>query len=409
MIKQFTGILSQKDKSLKELYSLITEHGPVSRTDLVKYTGIKQTTCFRLIDELIQSELVIESGYGQSSGGRKPIMYEVKVDAYYVIGIDISTTHTKVLLMDLAFSIIDEESLTMDETTTPDVVIEFIVSCIHTMLQRQRLTMNDILGAGIGAIGPLDREKGMILNPIFPSPGWKDVHLCQILSEKLNIKTVLEYGSNTATLAEYQQDAFKKYQNVINILKGDGIRNGLIIDGHLVQGADKLGAFGQGHMIVDIHGRKCVCGAYGCIHAYSSIPAIQSEIVKGLKRGYPSVLREWRINIEEITFEEICQAVNEGDHFARQIIEDAAYYSGIGLANLVHMFFPELIILNGPLYTKMDLYYHTVIETAQNRLKAIYPNHEIVFSKGLLGENASAIGAGRMLLHYYLTDRSTIF
>ncbi|KAB7705518.1 ROK family protein [Bacillus aerolatus] len=410
MIKQFAGVLSPKEKSLKELYSLITEHGPISRIDLVKYTRLKQTTCSRLIDELIENGLVIESGYGQSSGGRKPVMYEIKADAYYVIGIDISRTYTKVLLLNLSFSIIDEATLTMDEKTTPDVTIEFIASRTKTMMERRGLASDDVLGAGIGAIGPLDRENGIILNPIyFSSPGWENVPLCSILSEKLNIKTVLEYGANTATLAEYQQDSFKKYRNVVSILKGVGIRNGLIIDGRLVQGADKLGAFGQGHMVVDVHGRKCVCGGYGCIHAYSSIPAIQEEVVKGLKRGYPSILREWRTNIEEINFDDICRAVNEGDSFAEGIIKDAAYYSGIGLANLVHMFFPDLIILGGPLYTKMDLYYNVVTEIATNRSKVIYPEHEIIFSKGLLGENAGAIGAGRAMLNYYLTDQNTIY
>src|SRR5689334_12602810 len=84
LLKLFTSALSQKEKSLKELYTLITEHGPISKSHLIKYTGMKQTTCTRLIDELLEAGLIVENGYGESSGGRKPVMYEIKEDAYYV-------------------------------------------------------------------------------------------------------------------------------------------------------------------------------------------------------------------------------------------------------------------------------------------------------------------------------------
>ena len=406
MIKQFSDVMSQKERNLKELYRLIIEHGPVSKNDLVKITGIKQPTCSRLLDELIQNEMVVESGYGESSGGRKPVIYEIKADASYVIGIDISRSFTKVLLMDLSFTVIDEARLTMNDTTTPNVTIEFITSTIKSMLTSHRISYDLVLGAGIGTIGPLDRENGILLNPIyFSAPGWENIPLCKILSEKLNITFMLEYGANTATLAEYQQEPFKKFQNIVSILNGVGIRNGLIIEGRLVFGADKLGAFGQGHMIVDVHGRKCVCGSYGCIQTYTSISAIKQETIKGLKRGYPSILREFKMNADEISFDDICHAVNEGDSFARQIVTDAAYYSGIGISNILNVFFPELIILNGPVFTNMELFYQVAVETATNRSKIIYPDREIMFSRGLLGENAGAIGAGRIVLDYYLKEQ----
>ncbi len=160
--------------------------------------------------------------------------------------------------------------------------------------------------------------------------------------------------------------------------------------------------YGQGHMVVDIQGRKCICGGYGCVHAYSSISVIKNDVIDSLKLGKNSILKDRVNNIEDIQFEDICQAVNENDPVCCQIIKDAGYYTGIGLSNLIHVLNPELIILSGPTYTKMDLFYDTVTETALNRSKVIYPDHDITFSRGNLGENATAIGAGGMVLSYYL-------
>ncbi|WP_191991964.1 ROK family transcriptional regulator [Bacillus aerolatus] len=408
MLKQFTGALSQKEKSLKELYSLIVEHGPVSKSDLIKYTGMRQTTCSRLIDELLGIGLIVESGYGESSGGRKPVMYEIKDDANYVIGIDISRTYTKVLLMNLAFVVLEEARLTMNETTTPAFTVDFISSSVHNMLNKFGLTQDDILGAGLGTIGPLDRENGIILNPInFPSKGWENFPINSLLSEKLRLNTLLDYGANTALLAEYQQEPFKKHKNVVHVLKGIGTRTSMIMDGRLIRGTDKLGMLGQGHMVVDLYGRKCICGNNGCVHAYSSISAIKEDIISGLEQGAPSIIRDWKSDPKEMDFDDICRAANERDSLVTRVVKNAAYYAGVGLANLANVLFPDVIILSGPTYTNMDLFYDVVSETAAARCRNMYPNQEIIFTRGLLGENASAIGAGRMVLDHYLTDHTT--
>ncbi|MFK2826401.1 ROK family protein [Bacillus sp. B190/17] len=409
MLKQFTGALSQKEKSLKELYSLIVEQGPVSKSDLIKCTGMRQTTCSRLIDELLEMGLIVESGYGESSGGRKPVVYEIKEDANYVIGIDISRTYTKVLLMNLRFVVIDEAKLVMNETTTPTFTIDFISSSVHRMAEKFHLTQDNILGAGIGTIGPLDRENGIIVNPInFLSDGWMNLQITHLLAQKLQLNTLLDYGTNTALLAEYQQEPFKKYKNIVHVLKGAGTRTGMIMDGRLVRGTDKLGMLGQGHMVVDLHGRKCICGSNGCVHAYSSISAMKRDILNGIEQGAPSIIRDLKKDPNEIDFNDICQALNERDSLVTRVIKDAAYYTGVGLANLAHVLFPDVIILSGPTYTNMDLFYDVVTETAAGRCQNMYPDQEIIFTRGQLGENASAIGAGRMVLDHYLTDHTLI-
>lgn len=403
MLKKFDQALSQKEKSMKQLFALIHEKGPISKNDLITWSGLTQTTCSRLIEELIGQNLIIDSGYGESKGGRKPHLYSIKAESYFLFGVDISRTYTKVLLLDLKLSVKTESRLKMDETSTPEVTIDFIVEAINKMRQNSHLNDDQVLGVGIGAIGPLDRESGIIKDPVhFPSSGWVDIPIQKILKDRLQMKVVLDYGVNTALLAEYQHSFSAGYKNVVYVIKGTGSRTGIIADGRLVRGSDKLGKFGQGHMVVDIHGRKCVCGGYGCVQAYSSIAAIRDDIIRGLKVGKESLLRDRVIDFEDINIEDIYWAVNLKDPLCSEVIRDAAYYAGIGLSNLINVTHPDLIILSGPTYTNMDLFYEVVTKTALERSQVFYPDHAIIFSRGELGENATAIGAGGILLDSYL-------
>ncbi|TCP30892.1 putative NBD/HSP70 family sugar kinase [Scopulibacillus darangshiensis] len=404
MIKQFIGPLSEKEKRIKQLYRFIREQGPVSKGELIEEMGLSQTTCTRLIDELHQKKLIIESGLGESSGGRKPITYQITPDLYYLIGIDISRTHTKVILMDLSLNVMEQVKLTMNKETTPEVTIQFIEAQIEDMLNKRQTNLSKVLGIGIGAIGPLDREKGMILSPIdFLAPGWGNVRICDTLSEKFNLPILLDIGVNTALLAEYQNGLWKKYNDIAYVIQGVGTRLGVITDGHLSRGAaDRLGMFGQGHMVVEAHGRKCVCGGYGCIQAYASISAIKKEVIQSVKRGHDSILRDQVHDIEKIEFNDICQAVNNHDPLCSHLVKDAAYYDAISLSNLINVLLPEMMILAGPVYTEMDLFYETVIKATKERYSVIYPGHKIEFNRGILGENAVAIGAGSIVFDYYL-------
>ena len=185
MIKNFNKLLSQKNKSLKNVYNHIYHLGPVTKRKLISISGLTQTTCTRLIDELLQNNLIEESGYDVSSGGRKPVLYKINPNSHLVIGVDISRTYSKILLLNLNLDVLEEETLTLDSTTTPVIILNFLNDQIHKFIQKHRLCHDNILGIGIGSVGPLDREKGIILNPAYtPTEGWENISIKDILQEK---------------------------------------------------------------------------------------------------------------------------------------------------------------------------------------------------------------------------------
>ncbi len=405
LIKRFVQALSQKEKSMKELYQLIVEHGYLSKNELMTYTGITSTTCSRLINEMIQLQLITESGYGESSGGRKPILYNINPQFYHLIGIDINRSVTKVLLLDLNLTIKSEASLPMNENTNPDVVIHFIESTVHSMLQVNNLEVQEILGIGIGTIGPLDQNKGIMIEPSdFPTDDWINIPIVDLLEEKLGINTFIDYGINTAILAEIENKEFKEFNNIVYIIKDEGTRVSLKMDRFRIQGSDNFGMFNHGHMIVDMNGKTCdVCGNDGCIEAYSSISSIKKEVILQLEQGKESILQNKYKNKQDITFEDIYRAVNNNDPLCSQIIKGAASITGIGISNIANIIHPGLIILSGPTYTKMDLFYQTSIQAFYHYNHDGSSGHHIAFSKGLLGDNAAAIGAATMVFNYYLS------
>lgn len=400
MLKQFLGSTSTKMKNMKHLYELICKQGPISKSKLVELSGYKQPTCARLIDELLKANLIYEHGRGESTGGRKPSMYVIKPDVYYLIGVDISRVFTKIVLMDLELTILQSIKLDMTSETTGGYTLDFICNKIDEMLKTEGILRDQLLGIGIGAVGPLDREKGVLINPkLYLSEGWKQINIVEYIKQRFSTVVALENGANLAALGEYRLNYWKKSDNLVYTMSGTGIRCGVISQGKIVRGkVDMEGAFG--HVIVDVHGRQCLCGSYGCLEAYSSLSAVRTEIIRRLKRGNPSLLEKVVDSFDELRFDHILQAIVQNDPLCCDVVQDAAFYYGIALSNLIYLVHPGIVIIGGALGSH-DLFYKVASETAKARLQ-IYPNYQIEFNKATDGGNSIAIGAGCMIFDYYL-------
>ncbi|AXF57043.1 ROK family transcriptional regulator [Salicibibacter kimchii] len=401
MLKDILEMTTQKGNNLRTLYQCVRNEGDLTRAEISERTGLKLSTCTRLIDELIEKKLIYESGEAASSGGRKPKKYSIEPAANYIIGIDISRFFSKVLLMRLDLVVLEEEKFDMNSESHPTVVVQQFIESIHKMLRKHELVSSSLLGVGVSAIGPLDTENGIIKDPLhFPASGWKNVPITKMLKDAFHTKVVLDYGENTALDAEYRHGAGKDHKNVVYINKGVGIRLGLMLNGEILRssGGDKVGAFGQGHMVVDIHGKKCICGNYGCMNAYSTIPALTEEIRDRLKEGRPSLLHDKVNDATDLTFAQVLNGLEQRDETCEQAVKDIALYSAAGVANLIIIFHPSKIILSGPLYRNVPLYYESVIEGAKSRYNKLFPQLEVAFSQGELGENAAGIGAGSLVL-----------
>ena len=375
-----------------EILNVIQKSGPITKKDLQVIADIKLTTLNRIMKTLEDTRIISEHGESESTGGRKAIEYDVSQTGFYVIGIDISRTYVKIILTNIKLNILKKEEFNMDKSHSPEKTIGKIVFIIEQMLFDLNVKKNQVLGIGIGAVGPLDRETGIILNPKnFFNGNWINVPIKAMLEEKLNLPCFIDNGANTAVLGEYFYGMGKELKGVVYIHCGIGLRSAILRDGIIIRTMnDREDAFA--HMIVEHNGDVCSCGNSGCIESYSSIDSIIKKINSKIKDNTKF--------ISEVNYREILQSQLLNNKDVVEVINKGAEILGIGLANLVRLINPELIILSGPLIMDFENYYEKAINTF-NSLNSI--DNKVFFSKGgEFQEDAIALGAVAMVIEFYL-------
>jgi len=375
-----------RDQS-KLLLRIIQQKGPMTRNQIIDMTRMKLTTLKRFMQPLLDEGFVIEADLAKSNGGRPPVLYDVNPKTYYSIGIDISRTYTEVVITNLKMDIIDINRFGPPQE--PVDTVNQICSYLENRLIQLSIEKSMVLGVGVGTVGPLDRKKGIMLNPAnFPSNIWVNIPIKDMIQQRLNLPTVVDNGANAAVLAEHLFGIGLDKNNISYFHCGMGIRTGTISSGSIIRAInDYEDAFG--HMVIDINGDLCHCHNRGCIETYCSIPSITKKFKELLKQGTPTYVDK---SFDKIDFLDICAAAKENDILARQVITKAAEIFGIGLANYINLVTPELVILSGPIVKHSELFYNTAVEEALKR--KYVKNHKVSFSRGgNFKDKAIAVGA----------------
>ncbi|MDQ0657602.1 ROK family transcriptional regulator [Paenibacillus sp. W2I17] len=403
MLQEFVGLMSPKTKSLKALYSLVRKHGPIRINELVELSGYKHSTCSRLVEELVQAGLIYDSGSAESKVGRKPAFYVITPDSHYMVGVEISSLFIVILLLDLNLQVLEEVKFKMDFNSPPQSTLNLISDSIEDMLLRHHVQQKHLLGIGVGAIGSIERENGTIHFKDDLSNDWNQLNIIESLEKRFSTVVLLDHGANLAALGEYRSNYWRETENLVYTSSGIGIRSGIILQGQVVGSKlDMDESFG--HITVDVHGRKCACGAYGCLEAYSSLPAVREEVIRQIKRGKSSSLLDTPLQADDIQFHHILDALKQGDPLCSDVVRDAAYYYGIGITNLIQLLRPDIVIIGGGLGGNID-FYEMTLKTVQERTKQ-YKNLQVKIIRASSGYNAVAVGAGCMIFDYFLEEKT---
>ncbi|MBT2290960.1 ROK family protein [Paenibacillus albidus] len=381
----------------KQLYNRISYLGTVSKADLLKDFSLTSSSMTRLLEEMLAQGTILASGLGNSTGGRKPILFQTNPSYRYVFGLEISRIYSTLGLYDMHLNALSVVRLKMDKGMTPERFVDHVTKEAKAFLLTHKLSVQDVLGIGIGAVGPLDQKNGVILKPeFFPSNSWRNVPICAMIEDTLQIPAKLDNGANTALIGEHWALKDESIQHVLYIHAGINIRSAMISEGQVLRGAvDTEGAVGQ--MIIQTNGlRLRNQGNYGALEAYVSILALEDRIRTQLKMGRSSLLSG--LPPEDISFAALIDALSEGDPLVEEQFTETAAYLGIGLANLINALHPEYVILGGALVNAHPLVYNTALEIAKKNTYH-YPEYSPVFSQGMLKDEAVATGAAILLLH----------
>src|SRR4029077_7446539 len=227
-----------------------------------------------------------------------------------------------------------------------DRIVGLIEGVILDTIAQTDAARRDVIGVGIGAPGPLDREKGIVI--VAPNLGWRNFPLRNLVAEKLNLPATPDNDANSATVGELWEGAAQGATNVIGMTIGTGIGGGLIIDGKLFHGSSDV-AGEIGHTTIDLNGRHCKCGNYGCLEAYASGPAIATRAREVLVREETASLLPSLVGgrLDEITAATVYHAAAQGDAVASEIVRDTARYLGVGVANLLNTVNADVVVIAG--------------------------------------------------------------
>jgi glucokinase len=272
---------------------------------------------------------------------------------------------------------------------------------IEATLRQTGAKRSDFIGAGIGAPGPLRRLDGIVV--VAPNLGWHNYPLRDRLAAAVDLPTTLDNDANCATLGEWWIGAARGARHVVGITIGTGIGGGLVLNGRLHHGASDV-AGEIGHTTIETEGRRCKCGNYGCLEAYASGPAIAERAREALERGSESMLPQLAGSAAAITAQHVYNAAREGDPLAREVVRDTARYLGTGIANLLNLFNPDVVVLAGGVTAAGEELLAPLRTEARRR--AFKPAVEVAkIVPGELGSRAGVVGAVAVAVQAHAEQR----
>jgi glucokinase len=302
-----------------------------------------------------------------------------------VIGVDLGGTNTRTALVASSGDILEKQK---EETLAAEGHEKVIAKLIRN-IDRQRANAVryglEVAAVGVGAPGVIHEQTGVVVkSPNFPD--WNDLPLKQTLERELKLPVFIENDANAAALGEQWRGAAKDIRSMIFLTLGTGVGGGIVLDGRIWHGADGM-AGEVGHMTIIPDGRTCGCGNRGCLEMYASS--------RGIVMTFREMCAEKRLNVEdrkELTSAQIYQAARNGDTVAHLVMKDMGRYLGIGLANLINIFNPEMMVIGGGVRDAWDLFIDATRKEVRKRAFA-YTAERTKIVPSMLGDDAGMVGA----------------
>ena len=314
----------------------------------------------------------------------------------YSIGIDLGGTKILTALVNRETGAVEEhvKKKTKKEKGTQNILRKMLES-IDELLATSEISSDKINSIGVGAAGQIDRENGIIIGA--PNLDCYNLNIKQILYDKFNIPVYVGNDVEIAAIGEQKFGAGKGCNDFVCVFVGTGVGSSIVKNGKIIYGA--TGTAGEiGHIIVDLNGRQCACGAHGCLEAYASRSAIEKRIEGALKKGRKSCILDYLEPGKSITSSMIQKSIEREDELVVQCVTEASEYLSGGLASIINFINPELIILGGGLIEAVDYFYQKTIKKAKAKSLPV-PAEKIQFKNALLGDFSGVTGAA------FLEDR----
>ncbi len=310
----------------------------------------------------------------------------------FIVAVDLGGTQIRAALCGTDGQIFRRVARLTEAKEGPDAVIARIFEAITEAIGDAPVA--EVAGIGVGAPGPLNPITGVVLEA--PNlPGWHNVPLRTLISERFGRSTFLGNDANVAGLAEYHYGAGRGTRDMIYLTISTGIGSGIIVDGRMLLGAEGLAAE-AGHMIILPNGPVCGCGAHGCLEAVAAGPAIARDVVGRIKAGKKSrVTKLVDGDLSKVDARVVNVAAQLGDKIAINAFRHAGTYLGIGIANLLRLFNPRMVVLGGSVTKSGPFLFDPMHEAIKAHALPFYWEG-LAISAAALGDDVGLLGAAAL-------------
>ena len=381
------NLITSKQYNRGLILQLIATDEATSRIELATTTKLTKMTITNIISEYIENGIVEQCEEKITEGcGRNPIRLRISDKAPNVIGLYITRDKIEAVLCSLSLEILNRKVISF-QTLKKEEVRQYSYRVIDMILEE---TDSKVLGIGVAVMGPVDINKGIILNPphFF---GIENVNITQFLEERYGLPIVVDHDQNSAAQAEVLFGAGKNVQDFIFLGITQGIGSGFVSDGKVFH--NKMGMASElGHISIDRNGKRCVCGNRGCLEMYASVNVMEEKLC--------------RVTGEKHTFQEFCKMRKrrDVDKVMREMVDDIAVAVVSGI-NILH---PQLVILGNECMDWDDQYVY-LLEEKVNKEKFIQNYGRGPIRKAYFGKDSQLLGAAANVLFQIFRGKLLLF
>jgi predicted NBD/HSP70 family sugar kinase len=380
------------------ILNLLWKHQEISRAELARRTSLSRSTVSAIVSDLLSKGLAKEAYAGVSSGGRRPIILEFQDQSSFIVGIELGATHISCVLTDLRCNSRASWSAPAPVRDEPEVALRMMTMAVRSVLEAGGVQPFQVLGVGVAVPSPVDQERPGELLPLIV-PKWKGYNIATHLEESFKRPVFVDNDANLGALAELWWGAGSSANDLAYIKVATGVGAGLIINGRIFRGSG--GIAGEiGHTSLDPNGPQCICGLKGCLTTFIGTPAL-------LERAKDKLGASGSNRLPPASIDELVNAALDGDPISVELIHYAGDKLGVGIANMLNLLNPEMVVLGGGIARAGDLLLDGVRTTIGGLSLPESIIHTQIRTTGL-NEWGIAVGAATLVLQSAL-DRPALF
>ena len=328
------------------ILNLLWKERESSRAELARRTSLSRSTVSAIVNDLLRTGLVKEERAGISSGGRRPIMLGFQDQSSFIVGIELGATHISCVLTDLRCNGRASWSAPVPVRDEPEVALQKMTMAVRSVLEAGGVQPFQVLGVGVAVPSPVDEERPGELLPLIV-PKWKGYNIATHLEESFKRPVFVDNDANLGALAELWWGAGSSARDLAYIKVATGVGAGLIINGRIFRGSG--GVAGEiGHTSIDPNGPQCICGLKGCLTTFIGTPAL-------LERAKDKLRASGSNRLPPASIDELVNAALDGDPMSVELIQYAGDKLGVGIANMLNLLNPEMVVLGGGIARAGDL------------------------------------------------------